>query len=243
MRGALRSFSPWRANLQVYAGMVQDGRLATTWADRLGVLADRLAGFNAQAEGARHGHRLARLRHGGIEQHGIEAQLHGLHRVAWRTDAGVDDQRHTGQAGAQAPWPLQWAALISTALPTTTPSAPSGQARVQPPPLGFSAFAPWLRGVVEDPATLGLLLAAVLQPNLMPRPFAPTLQDIDEAMRKSIAENPLPSAAAKAYETILPSLVRVVGQTNEAQKVESEIVLFAGQRLLPEHAFGNPQHT
>jgi sterol desaturase/sphingolipid hydroxylase (fatty acid hydroxylase superfamily) len=38
VRGALGTFSPVRANLQVYAGMWQDWRLARTWADRLGVL-------------------------------------------------------------------------------------------------------------------------------------------------------------------------------------------------------------
>ena len=38
VRGALRSYSPWRANWQVYAGMLQDWRLARSWADRLGVL-------------------------------------------------------------------------------------------------------------------------------------------------------------------------------------------------------------
>ena len=38
VRGALGSYSPLRANLQVYAGMLQDWRLARTWADRLGVL-------------------------------------------------------------------------------------------------------------------------------------------------------------------------------------------------------------
>jgi sterol desaturase/sphingolipid hydroxylase (fatty acid hydroxylase superfamily) len=38
VRGALASYSPVRANLQVYAGMLQDWRLARTWVDRLGVL-------------------------------------------------------------------------------------------------------------------------------------------------------------------------------------------------------------
>jgi hypothetical protein len=33
-----------------------------------------------------------------------------------------------GQAAAQAPWPMQAAPLISTALPSTMPSASSGQA-------------------------------------------------------------------------------------------------------------------
>ncbi len=47
-------------------------------------------------------------------------------------------------------------------------------------------------------------------------PAAPlTLAQIDRAMRKSIAEKPLASPAAAAYEAILPSVVRVVGLMNE----------------------------
>ena len=61
-----------------------------------------------------------------------------------------------------------------------------------------------------------LLSAAVLQPWLAKRQPAFTMEEIDTAMRKSISENPLLSAEAKAYEAILPSLVRVVGQTNAA---------------------------
>ncbi|KNZ33803.1 MAG: peptidase S1 and S6 chymotrypsin/Hap [Methylibium sp. NZG] len=61
-----------------------------------------------------------------------------------------------------------------------------------------------------------LLLAAVLQPRLAPGPANWTWEQIDAEMRKSIAAEPLPSAAAKAYDAVLPSLVRVVGQTNDA---------------------------
>ena len=43
-----------------------------------------------------------------------------------------------------------------------------------------------------------------------PKP-ALTMEQIDAAMRKSIEETPLASPAARAYETILPSVVRVVG--------------------------------
>ena len=39
----------------------------------------------------------------------------------------------TGQEAAQAPCPMQSVGLVSTALPPTTPSAPSGHARSQPP--------------------------------------------------------------------------------------------------------------
>ena len=38
IRGALRSFNPWHANLQIYAGMWQDMRLAARWTDKLRVL-------------------------------------------------------------------------------------------------------------------------------------------------------------------------------------------------------------
>ena len=40
---------------------------------------------------------------------------------------------------------------------------------------------------------------------------AVTQDDIDAAVRTSLEKEPLPSAAAKAYEAILPSVVRVIG--------------------------------
>ena len=42
-----------------------------------------------------------------------------------------------------------------------------------------------------------------------------TMAQIDTAMRRSIEDTPLPSAHARAYETILPSVVRVVGLMTE----------------------------
>jgi S1-C subfamily serine protease len=42
-------------------------------------------------------------------------------------------------------------------------------------------------------------------------PVPMTMEQIDHAMRKSIAEKPLASAASNAYQAILPSVVRVVG--------------------------------
>ena len=52
-----------------------------------------------------------------------------------------------------------------------------------------------------------ILLAFTLKQNIRPV----TQEDIDAAVRESIEKEPLPSAAAKAYAAILPSLVRVVG--------------------------------
>ena len=43
----------------------------------------------------------------------------------------------------------------------------------------------------------------------LPIQRAVTQDDIDTAVRASLEKEPLPSAAAKAYEAILPSVVRV----------------------------------
>ena len=63
-------------------------------------------------------------------------------------------------------------------------------------------------------ALVALLLVAVgllLQPGRRPI----TQDDIDAAVRESLEKEPLPSAAAKAYGAILPSVVRVVGLMKE----------------------------
>ena len=60
----------------------------------------------------------------------------------------------------------------------------------------------------------GALLAAALVLGGMkgwPGQRAITQDDIDAAVRQSLEKAPLPSAAAKAYEAILPSVVRVTG--------------------------------
>ena len=53
--------------------------------------------------------------------------------------------------------------------------------------------------------------------NASPKPAAPplTMAQIDTAMRDSIAEKPLPSPVAAAYDAILPSVVRVIGLMTE----------------------------
>lgn len=50
----------------------------------------------------------------------------------------------------------------------------------------------------------------------------PTLKQIDEAMRESIAKEPLASAAAAAYRAVLPSLVRVVGERAPPEAVVAD---------------------
>jgi S1-C subfamily serine protease len=59
-----------------------------------------------------------------------------------------------------------------------------------------------------------LLLGISLQVLQKRQPPPLTLEKIEAALRASIAEKPLAAAEARAYEAILPSLVRVVGQSN-----------------------------
>ncbi len=61
-----------------------------------------------------------------------------------------------------------------------------------------------------------LLLGLSWQLALQRRPAALTIEQIETALRTSLEEKPLGAAEARAYEAILPSLVRVVGQSNEA---------------------------
>ena len=56
---------------------------------------------------------------------------------------------------------------------------------------------------------------------LMPGQRSITQDDIDSAVRESLEREPLPSAAAKAYEAILPSVVRVIGLMDDIDTGEN----------------------
>ena len=63
-----------------------------------------------------------------------------------------------------------------------------------------------------------LLIAAMLVWRAGPKQPAPlTFEQIDHLVRKSIEEKPLTSAAAIAYDKIIPSVVRVVGYDREGE--------------------------
>ena len=64
-------------------------------------------------------------------------------------------------------------------------------------------------------ALVGAVVAVVAMSQLRPGGQVVTQNDIDTAVRMSLEKEPLASAAAKAYETILPSVVRVVGLLDE----------------------------
>ena len=64
-------------------------------------------------------------------------------------------------------------------------------------------------------AVLGLLAAAFLWRGGAVGPAPLTFEQIDHLVRKSIEEKPLASAEARAYEKVIPSVVRVVGYTRD----------------------------
>ena len=78
-----------------------------------------------------------------------------------------------------------------------------------------------------------LVIATVLAvPGLRPAQRVVTQDDIDKAVRASLEKEPLPSAAARAYEAILPSVVRVVGLLNDKDTGEDNAEQRAMERQL-----------
>jgi S1-C subfamily serine protease len=70
-------------------------------------------------------------------------------------------------------------------------------------------------------ACVGLLLIS-LQARMRPTPRAITQQDIDAAVLHTLETKPLPSAAARAYEIIRPSVVRVRGLGHQGRDEEAD---------------------
>jgi S1-C subfamily serine protease len=76
----------------------------------------------------------------------------------------------------------------------------------------------------------GAALAVVLMlgamswaPSWLPGQLRVTQDDIDAAVRESLEKEPPPSFAAKAYENILPSLVRVVSTSSEGKLSDEKL--------------------
>ncbi len=81
----------------------------------------------------------------------------------------------------------------------------------------------------------GALVALVLMLGIQhfhPGAHPITQDDIDAAVRESLEKEPLPSAAAKAYEAILPSVVRVIGLLDENDTGEDKPEQRAMERSL-----------
>jgi len=124
------------------------------------------------------------------------------------------------------------------AAAATTVAAP-GATTAEVPPARSAASKRWRGFFGRHPAPpwalAGALLAAlalVTAQRLRPDPRAITQDDIDAAVRESLEKEPLPSAAAKAYEAILPSVVRVVGLMEEGDTGEDKAERRAMERSL-----------
>ena len=117
---------------------------------------------------------------------------------------------------------MRKAPLYSRSSRPAAPAAgPAPATPVAPEPPAAPAAAPpgRLRRLAQrHPGPLWALTGALLATALVlgvlglrPGQRVITQDDIDAAVRASLEKEPLPSAAAKAYETIAPSVVRVVG--------------------------------
>ena len=127
---------------------------------------------------------------------------------------------------AAAPASATAAALAPTGGPAGAPRAAAAQTSQtalppspEPPSPKPGALRRWW-GPQASPwlVPLWLLVGALFAVALMlafnrwaPGQRAITQGDIDAAVRESLEKEPLPSAAAKAYQNILPSVVRVIG--------------------------------
>ena len=111
--------------------------------------------------------------------------------------------------------------LAGPAVPAGSPQA-AGDAGLLPPPRQRRLIHRWTPALVRHErwawALAGLLLAAVVAWPSWTARLSPglSIEQIDAALRESIAKEPLPSAAAAAYEAVLPSVVRVVGLHGKA---------------------------
>jgi len=127
--------------------------------------------------------------------------------------------------------PLYSRSRRPAAAPEQTPAAAP---ELPPqPPSRWRAFFGRHRGPLWG--TAGALLACLLLVGafgLRPGQHAITQDDIDAAVRQSLEKEPLPSAAAKAYEAIAGSVVRVVGLMDEHDNGEDNAEQRAMERSL-----------
>ena len=108
---------------------------------------------------------------------------------------------------------------VDGSAPAATPGTSAVTAAAATPPSRLRTLPPaaW--------ALIGALLAALAMlavQRLGPGQRAVTQDDIDLAVRESLEKEPLPSQATKAYQAILPSVVRVAGFADEDDAAAEE---------------------
>ena len=116
---------------------------------------------------------------------------------------------------------------------TPAPASPAQAAPSEATAAGVAKPAPW--HAMPMWALAGALVAVaamLLVMRLGPGQRVITQEDIDTAVRTSLEKEPLPSAATKAFEAILPSVERVVGLMDENDTGEDNAEERAMQRAL-----------
>jgi S1-C subfamily serine protease len=109
------------------------------------------------------------------------------------------------------------------AADTANPTEPAA-----PPATAASSATGWRRQLARHErrlwaaAVLLILGGALLLNPRTPSAPAMTFEQIDAAIRESIEEKPLASAAARAYEAVIPSVVRVMGLMTEGDDGSEE---------------------
>ena len=108
--------------------------------------------------------------------------------------------------------PLPGPAPFAGAAPTTDAVAPTAASVFGRGRVGlFGRLGRWTPAFWALAGAFLAIAVMLLGLRLLPGQRPITQDDIDSAVRESLEREPLPSAAAKAYEAILPSVVRVVG--------------------------------
>lgn len=134
-----------------------------------------------------------------------------------------------GPAAGVDPAPV----TAGAANPGSTLAAPAAGAAPVRAPGRLRRFAQRHPGPLWGLAGMLLALAVVFGAlGLRPGQRPLTQDDIDAAVRHTLEKEPLPSAAAKAYEAIIPSVVRVVGLMDDKDTGESNPEQRAMERSL-----------
>jgi S1-C subfamily serine protease len=128
--------------------------------------------------------------------------------------------------------PDQSASSSSPGGPASAPAGAASPSRRSP----WARLRAWLArhaGPVWGLGGAALAVAAVtLVPGLRHDGRVITQEHIDAAVRQSLEKEPLPSAAAKAYEAIAPSVVRVIGLMDDSDDGRDDPEKRAMQRSL-----------
>ncbi|MBK6788419.1 MAG: trypsin-like peptidase domain-containing protein [Rubrivivax sp.] len=126
--------------------------------------------------------------------------------------------------------PTPAGAAAGVAKPGTAGASGAADANAAPRPGLLRRFGHRPAWALTAALVAAVTLLAVQQ--LRPGQRVITQDDIDAAVRESLEREPLPSAAAKAYEAILPSVVRVVGLMDEKDEGEDNAEQRAMERSL-----------